>query len=118
MKRPYYCVCVVSDTLEVVGVYDYKPEVPETIKICKILKTDYQNLMAGTHKFDASSETCIEVKPEIDELKRQKYKNYLIDSDWIVMRHMREKFLGLPTTLSDSEFLAFETKRQNISKLI
>ena len=71
-----------------------------------------QNLKSGLEglfNVDVTKDTSIE---------KQKYKNFLNDSDWLVLRHLREKFLDIPTTLSDSEFRALEQKRQNISKLI
>jgi len=116
MKTKFYCVCIEGDTIS--GVFNYKPKVTKKsgIIVHEISEESFSLLQLGTHYFDIQTKEVVEIKD--DSKTKQKYQNFLNDSDWLVLRHMREKFLELPTSLIDSEFRALEQKRQNISKLI
>ncbi len=111
-----YFVCVDND-LNFAGVYDYKPNIPSELTLKEISEQDFLKLQSGDFTYDGASgqiQPIEKSEPSISE----KYKFYLDDSDWLILRHMREKFLKIKTTLSDKQFLALERKRQKISKLI
>ena len=116
MKTKFYCVCIEGDTVS--GVFDYKPKVTKKsgIIVHEITEESFNQLQSGSYYFDIKTKELLPIKDT--SIEKQKYKNFLNDSDWLVLRHLREKFLDIPTTLSDSEFRALEQKRQNISKLI
>jgi hypothetical protein len=48
----------------------------------------------------------------------EKASKFLRDTDWKVLRHLRELTLGTTTTLTEEEFIALELERQNMAKSI
>ena len=42
----------------------------------------------------------------------------ITDSDYQVLRHIREKALGITTTMTDSEYLVLEAKRESVVRRI
>jgi len=42
-------------------------------------------------------------------------KKYLYDTDWMVLRHLREQKLNKTTTMTEDEFIALELKRDEIA---
>jgi hypothetical protein len=56
----------------------------------------------------------LDITAEIaQQVVNQEAKLFLNNSDYKVLRHLRQKTLSLPTTLSDAEFLLLEQERQN-----
>lgn len=47
-------------------------------------------------------------------LMRAKRHEALIRSDWVIQRHKDQKELGVPTSLSDAEYMAWLTYRQEL----
>ena len=45
-------------------------------------------------------------------------QKYLNDTDWIVLRHLREKTLNKPTTLTDEAFIDLEQKRDDVANQV
>lgn len=83
---------------------------------------DKANYFAGTHYFDETLKKVVsKPKPVLDQIKQKQdadKKNrtllkFLADTDWKVLRHIREKALNLPTSLSDSEYIALEKFRHD-----
>lgn len=114
-------VCVENSVVS--SILSYEPNVPESVKVYKITNSDYEAINAGTKTFDTATNKVVPVKDEILKQKETEKANSLkqhelSSSDWKVMRHIREKALGLKTTLTDSEYIALETKRENIAKSI
>jgi hypothetical protein len=81
---------------------------------------------ASTDEFGVVTEAVYEVIPseyiieQIDitaEVAQQAINTlallFLSNSDYKVLRHLRQKALNLPTTLSDADFLLLEQERQN-----
>jgi hypothetical protein len=56
----------------------------------------------------------VDVSAEVSQQAiNQAALKYLSETDWMVLRHLRQKALNLPTTLSDADFLLLEQERQN-----
>ena len=114
-------VCVEDN--RVTGVLDYEPNVPDTISVITITQEQRNSIELGTHYFDVESKS---VKPRPSEalemLAKQKasleHEKYLRSTDWQVLRHIRQKALGIPTSLSEAEYLELEAERQRAADAI
>lgn len=107
----------------VIDIINYEPNTPDTVSVYPIPKEDYDSIVAESHFFDLETRKVIPVGAEITKRKlaiaaRDKGKTYLQETDWIVMRHIREIALKLPTTLSDEEYIALETERHTVAKAL
>jgi hypothetical protein len=110
-----YYICIEND--RVISVLDYAPSVPDTVVVKEIDSLDFERLTARTHYFDIPTMSVITYSTEVLDLRDQQeinkeYVKLLSSTDWKVMRHIREKALGIPTSLSDVEYLALEQQRQ------
>jgi len=108
-------VCIENN--EVIGILGYEPNVPLSVSVQQI--TDEQNLQmqSGTHYFDIPSRTVVAFPGLVQEQRNQELANgqereFLNSTDWKVMRHIRQKALGIPTSLSDAEYITLEQQRQ------
>jgi len=88
---------------------------------------DKVNYFAGTHYFDETLKKVVsKSKSVLDEIKQKQdtdRKNrtllkFLADTDWKILRHIREKALNLPTSLSDSEYIVLEKSRHDAAAAI
>lgn len=107
-------VCI--ENKQVISVVNYKPNVPSTVNVVEITDKEYQNILANTHYFDVSlgrvkSVARAQLQKQSQQQENAKHLNFLQSSDWKILRHIREKALGHATTLSDAEYIALETQR-------
>jgi len=116
-----YYVCIEDD--RVVNVLDYAPEVPATVAVVEISNADYKLLVDRSHYFDIPTGTVLPYGAEVIDARTQEQVNkthqrLLQDSDWQVLRHIRQKALGVPTSLSESEYLDLELSRNQAAAQI
>lgn len=109
-----YYICVEND--RVTGILNYEPNVPPSVSIVSIGEDEYTKLSERTHYFDIPTSSVLPyAKSETDKLAAreasQEHTRFLNNSDWKVMRHIREKALGIPTSLSEAEYLDLELER-------
>lgn len=109
-----YYICVENN--QVTSVLNYEPNVPTSVTVVEISDQDHAKLDQRTHYFDiATSSVQPYAKSEIDKIAAQaaskEHLRFLSTTDWKVMRHIREKALGIPTSLSDAEYLDLELER-------
>ena len=116
-----YYVCIENNI--VTSVLNYRPSAPVTVKICEITDEQNDQLIQGTHIFDTivnkvipQDKSVLDAK-EIDRQNAVK-RNKLQSTDWVVLRHIREKALGVPTSISEEEYVKIEQERQEIAKSI
>ena len=114
-------VCVENN--KVTTILNYKPNVPSTITVVEISDEQYQMLTDGTHFFDTDimaisplSDQIIQGNKLVDENADK--REYLRSTDWMVLRHVREKALGLETSLTEDKYLELEQKRQETADSI
>lgn len=116
-----YYVCIEDD--RVVNVLDYAPEVPVTVTVVEISDAEYQLLADRSHYFDIPSQSVLPYSTEVIDARAQqqlnkRYHQELINSDWQVLRHIRQKALGVPTSLSEAEYLDLELRRNQAANSI
>jgi len=64
-------------------------------------------------------DTVSENKEATEQLQlNYESQKYLDDTDWIVLRHLREKTLNKPTALSDEAFIELEQKRDDVANQV
>lgn len=114
-------VCIENN--EVVSILSYEPNVPDTIEIVEITEAENQLIKDQTHYFDLVTRTVISL-PDADLEKKEIEKQnipileFLSSTDWKVLRHLRQKTLGIATSLSEEEYLELENQRQNAANSI
>ncbi len=108
-------VCITEN--QIISILNYEPNVPSDVELVTITDQEYDLLVKNTHKFDISLKKVVQHNEEYSASKEVeksniRYKELLSSTDWKVMRHIREKALGSPTTLSDEEYIALEQQRK------
>jgi hypothetical protein len=112
-------ICIENNT--VVSLLDYEPNVPSTVEVVKMSLDNFALIEAKTHYFNPITKTIEKSKDE-DLLKlhqestNRKHLAFLSNSDWKVLRHTREKALGIPTSMTEKEYLSLEQERQIAAK--
>lgn len=107
----------------VISTINYEPSVPDTIEVYPIADEAYECLTAKTHYFCIVEKKIVEVPKEVKDqqltiLSKKNGRAYLATTDWMVLRHIRELALKLPTSLSEEEYITLEEKRQTAAKAI
>lgn len=96
---------------------NYAPNVPPTVQVIEITDEQYSDISSQTHYFDVPSKTVKAVAKEVLDRKEIEVKNgiereYLNSTDWMILRHIRQKYLGIPTTMTEDQFRKLEQDRQ------
>jgi len=116
-----YYVCIEDD--RVVNVLDYAPQVPATVKVVEVNNHDYALLACRSHYFDIPTLSILPYGAEVIGVREQEQLNkthqqLLNSTDWQVLRHIRQKALGVPTSLSEAEYLDLELRRNQAANSI
>jgi hypothetical protein len=120
---PYVCV----ENNNIVSILGYEPNVPNTVTATKITDQELAGIEAKTHYFDVADLTVksfaqehldAEAAKKSQQITNAEKRKFLADSDWKVMRHLREKALGQTTTLTDQQYLDLEQARATAAAAI
>ena len=108
-------VCIENNL--VVSVLNYRPNVPSSVSVVEITDAQAVQLAAQTHYFDVPSRSVTTVAAEVTaqratDVANGQEREFLNSTDWKVLRHLRQKALNIPTSLSDAEYLQLEQQRQ------
>jgi hypothetical protein len=108
-------VCIENNL--VVSILNYKPTVPNSVEVIEITDSQADQITARTHYFDVPSRSVTVVPDEVIAqqtavVANSKERAFLNSTDWKVLRHLRQKALNIPTSLSDAEYLELEQQRQ------
>jgi len=116
-----YYVCLENN--QITAILNYQPNTPSGVQVVTITDEQYNQIVSDTHYFDTITNSVTPLTSE-QILAKSTYstnsvhREFLNRTDWKVLRHMREKSLGLPTTLSDQDFLQLEQQRQTAADSI
>ena len=115
----YACV----EDKQVISIVDYKPTVPDTVIVIPITEEEKQNIESGELIFDDQLERFrvaddAEMTVLMERRLGDRSRLYLFDTDWMVLRHLREQTLGIETTLTQEDYLQLELDRQRAAKSI
>lgn len=113
-----YYVCVENN--RIISVLNYEPAAPDTVTVKQISDHDYELLNSGSHYFDIPTYSILPHSSSVlDAIEQQKQsavlRTQLENTDWQVLRHIRQKALGVPTSLSEAEYLDLELERNRIA---
>jgi hypothetical protein len=113
-----YYVCVENN--QIISVLNHEPAVPNTVTVKEISDQDYELLTAGSHYFDMPTHSILPHSSAVLDTREQQaqsvvLKKQLQDTDWQVLRHIRQKALGIPTSLLEAEYLDLELERDRIA---
>ena len=116
-----YYVCVENN--RIISVLNYEPTAPDTVTVKKISDQEYEQLTAGSHYFDIPTQSILSHSSSVLDTREQEKQSVVLrkqlqDTDWQVLRHIRQKALGVPTSLSDAEYLDLELERNRIAAQI
>lgn len=106
---------------EVVSVLNYKADIPSSIKEIEITPSEYEGLFDETFIFDVATKKVIQNPSSSNKVISQKdaeLRDFLRRSDWKILRHIREKNLGLETTLTNQEYIDLEWQRHAAAQKI
>lgn len=111
-----YYVCIENNL--VTNILSYEPAIPESVRTVVISKEQYDQIMAQTHRFDVATNSLVLVpSSELEQKERDKLnaveRDFLNSTDWKVLRHLRQKALNEPTSLTEEEYLELEQQRSN-----
>jgi hypothetical protein len=107
-------VCIENN--KIVSILNYAPNVPNTVRITEISDQAAENIKDQTHFFDVATNAVQPVPKSTLDKKQLEVKNgiereYLNSTDWMILRHIRQKALGIPTSLTNAEYIDLEQKR-------
>lgn len=115
MEIKMHYVCIENGV--VVSVLNYLPSVPTTVEVVEITDAQFQGIQDQTHYFDLEEKVVKTVsQTELDKKELEKSniidRAFLSSTDWMVLRHIRQKFLGIETSLTEEQYKDLEEKRQ------
>jgi len=108
-------VCIENG--KVIGIQSYEPAVPNTVEVIAITDTEYNQIVGGNFKFNPITRTVVSQDSAVIAARATQQANaedleFLRNTDWKVLRHLRQKSLNIPTSLSDADYIALEQQRQ------
>jgi len=114
-------VCIENN--KVISILNYVPNVPDTVTVVNITDGQYNEITDGNLKFDVSSMSVCAFSEEEQQLKQaiadsNSNRSFLNNTDWKVLRHLRETALGIATSLTEQEYLDLEQQRETAARNI
>jgi hypothetical protein len=114
---------ILTKNKQLVSVLNYEPNTSgdTEIVVTKITDDEDSLILNKTHKFDTDSLKVIpnsaEDNAQIQSVKvKESNISFLLSTDWKILRHIREKHLGVSATLSEKQYTELETLRQEAAK--
>jgi hypothetical protein len=108
-------VCIENN--QVISVLSYQPNVPSSVTVVEVTDEQHSQIMAQTHYFDVTSSGILPVSQDVITQKHTAVANgqereFLNNTDWKILRHLRQKALNIATSLSDTEYIQLEQQRE------
>ena len=108
-------ICIENN--QVISVLNYQPNVPSSVEVVEITDEQHTQITARTHYFDVVSKSVTAVAAEITAQRATNLANghereFLNNTDWKILRHIRQKALNIATSLSDAEYIQLEQQRE------
>lgn len=108
-------VCIENN--KIISILNYAPNVPKSVQVVQISDDQAALISNQSAYFDINTRTVKPVPAEEKNKKEIEKKNaiereYLNSTDWMVLRHLRQKYLNQPTSLTEEQFRTLEQNRQ------
>lgn len=115
----YYCI----ENNQICAVLNYEPNVPESVSVYEIPDEIHERIQKKDWWFNLESREAEPLPAQIsEELNADKTYHeklaFLSRTDWQVLRHIRQKALGVPTTLEEWQYLDLEFQREQTARSI
>ena len=86
------------------------------MRVIEISDQAAENIKDQTHFFDVATGSVLPVSKSVLDKKQLELQNgierdYLNSTDWMILRHIRQKALGITTSLTNAEYIDLEQKR-------
>ena len=116
-----YYVCL--ENSQVTSILNYRPNVPNGVEVIEITQEDMNLIEGGKYHFDVATKAVAlrpssELQAEADAKANVEHLEFLSSTDWKVLRHIREQKLGIPTSLTEEEFVSLEIQREDAARAI
>ena len=101
----------------VIGLQPDEPNAPDSVRVYDIPDDDYVKLKDQTHYWDIDTAQLVANSAEYDAEQAQMKANgnereFLNTTDWKVLRHIRQKHLGIATSLTEEQYTELENQRE------
>jgi len=108
-------VCIENNL--VISILSYQPNVPSSVEVVEITDAQAAQIAAQTHYFDVTSKSVAAIAAGVaaqraTDVANGQEREFLNSTDWKILRHLRQKALNVPTSLTDAEYLTLEQQRQ------
>lgn len=115
----YFCI----EYGKLISVLDYHPNVPSSVQVVEVSDQDFALIENKTHHFDINTNAIVPNPESVinkieQENKNSQYITFLDNTDWKVLRHIRQKALNQPTSLTEEEYLDLEEQRTTAASSI
>lgn len=115
----WYCV----EDQRLISILAYEPTVSPGVQVIPITPQQHQDIEQGRLWFDPAKTAVVPVPDPVksrqsQDQRCQQLRSFLANTDWQVLRHIREQALGLPTSLTQAQYLDLEQQRQQAAKNI
>ena len=115
-----YYVCIENNV--VTSIINYAPNVPNTVRVTNISDAEYEAIKNNTHYYDVNKMSVVEnlernIQVEKDKLNSVE-REFLNSTDWMILRHLRQKLLNIPTSLTENEYITLEQRRESAARRI
>ena len=114
-----YYLCIENNSVG--SILNYKPNVPDTVEVVEVTDEEYNLIRDDTHIFDITTKKVIPhessyIEEKAANIEKEQnnavHRQLLTNTDWKILRHIRQKALKIPTSLTAEEYIALENERQ------
>ncbi len=115
-----YYVCIENNL--VTSILSYAPTVPKSVIVTNISDADYAAISNGTHYYSVREMRVVENTERNAQVEKDKVngveREFLNSTDWMILRHLRQKALNLSTSLTEQEYITLEQRRESAARRI
>lgn len=112
-------ICIENNII--ISVLNYEPNVPDTVEVVEVTDEEHNLIRDDTHRFDITTKKVVPheslyIEEKAANIEKEQnnavHRQLLASTDWKILRHIRQKALDLPTSLTEQEYIALENQRQ------
>jgi hypothetical protein len=113
----------IEDDNTIVSILDYIGTIPSNTKMFEITDEEYKSITDLKSYFNIKEKKVVPNTTKMNDdinIKENNLTNkrFLNTSDWKILRHSREKTLGITTSLTNAEYLELEQQRYTAANAI
>jgi diaminopimelate decarboxylase len=114
-------VCIENNLI--ISTLNYEPNVPATVEVHEISDEQHKLITDGSHHFNVTTKKVELIVGEVADARAAEKEKiatlaFLANTDWKILRHIREKALGITTSMSEEDYIQLELQRNSRAKSI